>query len=89
MLERNLNFINGIAEPTRYKMLQLLSEKKYYGQEIADALDITKTTAFYHLNFLLSLKVIKLEKNSQKNYYSLDKEVLLKNMDFFKNNINI
>lgn len=27
IIEKNLNFINGISEPTRYKILQLLSEK--------------------------------------------------------------
>lgn len=86
-IEKNLNLISGISEPTRYRILQLLYKREYYGQEIADVLNITKTTTFYHLNFLLSLKVVKLEKDGQKNYYSLDREFLFKNIDFFKNNI--
>lgn len=86
-IEQNLNFIRGISESTRYKILQLLGKRKYYGQEISDTLNITKTTTFYHLNFLISLGVVKLEKDCQKNYYSLNREVLSKNLELFNNNI--
>lgn len=83
-VEKNMSFIRNISENTRFKILQLLLERDYYGQEIADALNLTKATTFYHLNFLISLKVVTLVKDSQKNYYSINRDEILKGIDLFK-----
>lgn len=83
-VEKNLNFIRGISENTRFKILQLLLERDYYGQEIADTLKLTKATTFYHLDFLISLKVVSLIKDSQKNFYSINKDKIAEGIEFFK-----
>ena len=82
-IEKNLSFIRGISEPNRYKIIQLLKRGDHYGQEIADKLNITKTNVFYHLDFLISLNLIKIIKDGQRNYYSIDWEELNKSLEVF------
>ena len=83
VFEGNLNFIRNISESTRFKIIQLLMQRDYYGQEIVDTLDITKTNAFYHLDLLFSLKAVSIVRDGQKNYYSLNKDELRRNLDMF------
>lgn len=83
-IEKNLNFIRSISETTRFKIIKLLLKRDHYGQEIVDALKINKATTFYHLDYLLALKVVNLSRESQKNYYSLNLNEIMKNIDVFK-----
>lgn len=76
--------LKNLADPTRYKILKLLSEKDYYGQELAKALDITTATVSYHMSNLLITEVVTVEKKDHRIYYSLKKEGVLKTFDFLK-----
>jgi DNA-binding transcriptional ArsR family regulator len=65
-----------LADEKRFEMIQLLGEKTWYGHELAEALGITPPTVSYHINAMLELGLIFLEKDSNKTYYQLDKEKL-------------
>ncbi|MBS7528489.1 winged helix-turn-helix transcriptional regulator [Fusibacter paucivorans] len=65
-----------LADEKRFEMIQLLAQKTWYGHELAEALGITPPTVSYHINAMLELGLIFLEKDSNKTYYHLDKEKL-------------
>lgn len=63
-----------LADDTRFQILRLLSHKPWYGAELAQQLQLSTATISYHLNALMEIKAIKIEKIRNKQYYSLDKD---------------
>jgi DNA-binding transcriptional ArsR family regulator len=65
-----------LADEKRFEMVQLLGKRSWYGHELADALHITPPTVSYHMNALMELGLVILEKESNRTYYHLDIEKL-------------
>jgi len=66
-----------LSDPKRYKMIQMLSKKKWYANELAKEFSITPATMSYHVNKLYSLGLIHFEQGEQnKLYLELDKDRL-------------
>ncbi|MDF2686143.1 MAG: ziaR [Clostridia bacterium] len=62
-----------ISDPTRLKMLELLKEKKeIYTSEMCDILEMTLTAVFYHLNIMLTEKLLKTRNEGRKVFYSIN-----------------
>ena len=73
-----------LSEPKRFKIIQLLSEKKYYSNELAKELNLTPATMNYHINKLYELKLINIDAGKQnKLFIELNKARL----DYLLNNI--
>lgn len=72
-------FLKLLQDDTRYGILKLLGEKKWYGKELADHFGLTTATMSYHLNRLTNFGVVDIEKGvSKRYYYSLNKEAIKK-----------
>lgn len=69
-------FSRALADERRLNIIKLLSEKPYYGYEIAGKLNLTPATINYHMNFLLLADLLVFEKVDNKVYYTLNKENL-------------
>lgn len=68
-----------LSDPKRYKMIKMLSQKKWYANELAKEFNITPATMSYHVNKLYGLGIIQFEQGEQnKLYLELDKERLSK-----------
>lgn len=66
-----------LADPKRYQMIQKLSTKKWFSNELAKEFNITPATMSYHVNKLFGLGVIHFEQGDQNRMYmELDKERL-------------
>jgi ArsR family transcriptional regulator len=64
-----------ISDPTRLKMFELLKERKeIYTGEMCDILDMTLTAVFYHLNMMLTEKMLKTRNEGRKVFYSINNE---------------
>lgn len=74
--EKHMLVLKNISDETRYKIIKLLLEKDYYGQELSKILKITTATVSYHMNYLLLAGIVSVTKKEQKIYYSLNKESL-------------
>ena len=84
-----LSIFKHLSDKTRFQILNLLKEGDLYGQEIAEKVGITLATVSYHMNFLLAVNLVKLEKIGQKGYYTLRKESLRKSIEFLQNNFQL
>lgn len=66
-----------LSDPKRYQMIQKLSTKRWYSNELAKEFNITPATMSYHVNKLFGLGVIHFEQGDQNRMYmELDKKKL-------------
>lgn len=65
----------ALADPTRRKILELLSEKDLNAGEIADYFNISKPSISHHLNILKNSELISDERQGQNIVYSLNMTV--------------
>lgn len=64
----------ALSEPTRIKILHLLSEREYSVNEIAEKLSLLQTTVSHQLRFLKNLRLVKFRREGTTIYYSHDDE---------------
>lgn len=71
--EEIFNLLKTISDETRFDIILLLNKnKKMYGREIADALNLTTGTVSHHLTKLIAVKILYSEVKGNKIYYSLN-----------------
>jgi len=61
-----------IGDNTRIKIIQILSSETLYGKEIADRLGVTTPTVTHHINQLLDVGLLHVEKVAQIKYFTLN-----------------
>jgi len=81
-IEKKLMVFKNISDSTRFQIMKTLVDKDYYGVELAKAFGITKATVSRHMDFLLLTGVVRVERKDHRAYYSLDKNVLRKTIEF-------
>nr|WP_275416824.1 metalloregulator ArsR/SmtB family transcription factor [Fervidibacillus albus] len=64
----------ALSEPTRIKILYLLSKREYSVNEIAETLKLQQTTVSHQLRFLKNLRLVKFRREKTTIYYSCDDE---------------
>ena len=69
-------FIKMLSDNKRFEIIELLSQKPYYVNELAAELGLTAPTVSYHLNYMLDLNLVSLERDNGKTYYTLKKETV-------------
>lgn len=82
-----VNFFKTLADPKRIEIIRLLSERTYYGQELAEVLEVTPATISYHMTFLLNQNIAVYERSENRYYYSLNREVLDRLFQLSRNTI--
>ena len=65
-----------LSDKSKFEILKLIKDKPAYGYEIANALNLSTSTISYHMNALITSKLIKIEKDANKIYYSLNEETV-------------
>lgn len=76
--ERALSFLKKISDKKRIEVVELLSQKDWYVNEIAERLKISAATASYHLSALQDFGIVDFERVDHRFYYHLNKEKLKK-----------
>jgi DNA-binding transcriptional ArsR family regulator len=69
------NAFKALADPTRRKILELLSDKDLNAGEIADYFNISKPSISHHLSILKNAELISDERQGQNIIYSLNTTV--------------
>lgn len=67
-------FLKVLSDKRRIEIIKLLSEKVYYGYEIANILKLTPATINYHMVFIMEARLISIQREDNKVLYNLDKE---------------
>ncbi|WP_410768532.1 ArsR/SmtB family transcription factor [Fontibacillus sp. BL9] len=81
--ERQAQFFKVLSDVKRIGIIRLLSERPWFGQELAEALDISPPTVSYHIGFLQQIGVVSFTRTDNRFYYSLDRSKLLKPLEDF------
>ena len=66
----------ALSDPTRIRILGLLGMRPMYGQELAQALNVTPPTISHHLQPLVAAGLVKVRRDENFRYYELDSEGL-------------
>lgn len=64
--------LKALADETRLKMVSLLTEGEFNVGEIADALNLTQSTASRHLNLLAKTDILQTRRDGTMKYYTLN-----------------
>ena len=64
----------ALADLTRIRILGLLGERPMYGQELAQALDVSPPTISHHIASLVMAGLVKARREDNYRYYELDSE---------------
>jgi DNA-binding HxlR family transcriptional regulator len=75
-LPRLVQFHKVLADPTRIKMILLLSNKPLNGQELAEMLNISTPTVTHHVNKLREVGLLHQRRDKNTIYFSLDEKTL-------------
>ena len=71
MIDKYTKFFKALGEPTRMKILKLLSDREMCVCELMDVLDMNQPRISQHLRVLKEAGVVKERKQAQWSYYSL------------------
>ncbi len=64
----------ALSDPRRIRILGLLGEHSMYGQELAEALNVSPPTVSHHLRALISAGLVRMQRENNYHYYDLDSE---------------
>lgn len=67
----------ALADPTRLKIISVLSQRSLCVCDIANLLDMTQSAISHHLRLLRNLKLVKFRKEGKMVIYSLDDDHVL------------
>ncbi|MEF2966255.1 metalloregulator ArsR/SmtB family transcription factor [Paenibacillus sp. M1] len=85
LAERQAHFFKVLSDVNRISMIRLLSERPWFGQELAEALNISPPTVSYHIGFLQQIGAVSFKRIDNRIYYELDRDKLLKPLqDYLK-----
>ena len=68
--------LKALADETRLQILTLLQGRELYAQEIVEQLDISQPAVSRHLNLLATAGVLRIRREGNARYYSVDGETL-------------
>ncbi len=70
-------FLKALADPKRAAIMRLLKRREWYGKELADHFSLTTATMSYHIEKLLSSRLVQFQ-NAEKNriLYSINRDGL-------------
>lgn len=74
--EQLCNGLKLLSDPSKFEILRFISDKQAYGQEIATELNLTTATISHHMNALMVLGLINIEKVDNRVYYQMNKEAI-------------
>lgn len=72
--EQLVAFFQALADVTRLKLVGLLAQRECSVEELVAALDVRQPTVSHHLSKLRLLGIVKLRKEGQVHYYTLDED---------------
>ena len=88
--EKNIGVFKNLSDNTRFEIIKLLGEdKQYFNKEIAEILGITGATVSYHMNYLMSAGIIRLDKKEKRNVYTLNKDTIRESIEFLVKELNL
>jgi len=87
-LEKQVRFFRSIGDPTRLKIIHLLSKGHLHGQAIAGKLGLTPPTISHHLSKLRESGAITSRRDKNTIYYELNQKMINYQMESMMSIVN-
>ena len=65
-----------MGDKSKFEILRLVSDSAKYGQQLAQALDISTATISHHMSQLEDAELIRIERDANRIYYTLNRETV-------------
>lgn len=85
--ERICKTLKILSDNSKYEILKTIRDKPAYGQELAEQLNLSTATISHHMSSLINSGFIKLEKQTNRIYYQMDKEKVSRFIELLKTNL--
>lgn len=82
-----LRSLKILSDKSKLEILMKLKEKKAYGAELAKALHLTTGTISYHMNALITCQMVKVERENNKIYYSVNEPVVEELLNYLRESL--
>lgn len=82
-MELFVKIFKALGEPTRLKILRLLSVRPMYVCELESVLGISQPRISQHLRVLKEATILRETKEAQKTFYMLNGDIMEKTLDHF------
>lgn len=69
-------FIKILSDNKRFEIIERLAERPYYVNELSAELGLTPPTVCYHLNSMLELGLVSVDRGNNRTFYSLNKDTV-------------
>lgn len=79
--------LKSLSDNSKLEIISLLKERPMYGLELVEKLKLTSATVSYHMNALLEVGLILVNKKKGKIYYSLNSEAIEKFINELSNTL--
>jgi DNA-binding transcriptional ArsR family regulator len=76
-------YFKALSDTNRIEILKLLLERPWFGQELAEKLNITPATVSYHMGFLQQIGAVTFKRADNRSYYLLNSSKLIKPLEDF------
>lgn len=86
-INERVQVFKNLGDKTRYEVVRLIASGESSIKEMAEILGVTSATISYHINNLVTSKIIKLDKTDNRYGYIVDYELLERTMKEFKEDI--
>src|SRR5512136_2756529 len=70
--EELLNFFKALADANRLKIVGLLAQQPYTGEQLAEMLGLSASTVSHHLSMLAHVELVSARSEQYYNVYSLN-----------------
>lgn len=79
--EKTELFLKALSDNTKLSILKLLKDGPMYGSQLAEKLNCTGANISHHMSPLMSLNLVHIEKENNRVYYHLNKEIICQYLD--------
>jgi len=79
--EKTELFLKALSDSTKLNILKLLKDEPMYGSQLAERLNCTSANISHHTSSLLTLNLVHYEKENNRMYLHLNKEIICQYLD--------
>jgi DNA-binding transcriptional ArsR family regulator/Txe/YoeB family toxin of Txe-Axe toxin-antitoxin module len=80
-----LKCLKLISDKSKLDILTMIKDNKTYGAELARKLNLTTATISHHMSSLMDCRLVTVETDNKRIYYSTNKETISALLDYLKN----
>ncbi len=79
-----LQCLKLLSDRSKLDILSIIKDNRSYGAELAKKLNLTTATISHHMSALMDRRLVKVEKENNRVYFSTNKQIIAELLDYLK-----